>query len=325
MLLVLDGPAVKKQTLKSQICAKNTFGNMKLPSLPWIDIFLSIVFCSFLFYLWASYRYGYWKRKGVYTPKPSFPWGNVGEVVKGKVNTGVHFGNLYHQNKQLPYCGIFLMFSKTLMVNDLDMIKTIMLKDFQYFTDHGLGISPTNDPLSNHLFNMDGEIWKVIRNKLTPTFTSSKMKYMFNTMLDCSGEMEIYLEKQVAEENNVDFREVIAKYNTDVIGSCAFGISTNSFKHPDAEFRKMGQKAFELDFFKSIRDIMSLFIPSMINTFKIRLIHKDIEDFFIKTVSDTVQYREKNNISRNDFLQLLIDMKKKDEQSGTSQFIIFII
>jgi cytochrome P450 family 6 len=36
---------------------------------------------------------------------------------------------------------------------------------------------------------------------------------------------------------------------------------------------------------------------------------EDVSNFFIKVVKDTVSYREKNNYTRKDFLQLLIDLK----------------
>lgn len=36
-----------------------------------------------------------------------------------------------------------------------------------------------------------------------------------------------------------------------------------------------------------------------------------MEEFLIKLISDTIDYREKSNIKRNDFLDLLIQLKNK--------------
>nr|XP_008200098.2 PREDICTED: probable cytochrome P450 6a23 [Tribolium castaneum] len=49
--------------------------------------------------------------------------------------------------------------------------------------------------------------------------------------------------------------------------------------------------------------------PDLARFLKVRAFPKDIGDFFLKVVKDTVNYREKNNFTRKDFMQLLIDLK----------------
>ncbi|XP_077301129.1 cytochrome P450 6a2-like [Arctopsyche grandis] len=284
-----------------------------------IDLVIFFIFSLTVLYVVVQYNYTYWVRKGVFSPKPSFPFGNIGKVIIGKEQIGVHLADIYNETKHHPYVGLFMLHGKALMINDLDLIKTMMVKDFQYFPDHGLGMNEISDPLSKHIFNMEGNAWKTLRTKLTPTFTSRKMKYMFNTMLNCSEELENYLEEQVKMGNEVDFKETLAKYGTDVIGSCAFGIETNSFKYPDADFRNMGKKFFDINFIKCFREILTLYAPSVVRHFHVRIVPKDVENFFRKTVDETIKYREENNTTRNDFLQILIDMKNNDELNGSGQ------
>lgn len=42
----------------------------------------------------------------------------------------------------------------------------------------------------------------------------------------------------------------------------------------------------------------------------------DVANFFLDFVKKTVRYREKNKVSRKDFMQLLIDIKNNKESTG---------
>jgi cytochrome P450 family 6 len=38
---------------------------------------------------------------------------------------------------------------------------------------------------------------------------------------------------------------------------------------------------------------------------------KDVNEFFMNSVKETVEYREKNNVQRKDFMSLLLQLKNK--------------
>lgn len=67
---------------------------------------------------------------------------------------------------------------------------------------------------------------------------------MFNTMLECGREMSSVLEEIANEKGEVEIKEILARFTTDVIGSCAFGLECNCIRNPEAEFREMGNRAF---------------------------------------------------------------------------------
>jgi cytochrome P450 family 6 len=50
----------------------------------------------------------------------------------------------------------------------------------------------------------------------------------------------------------------------------------------------------------------------------VSLTRSDSADFFMSAVKQTVEYREKNNISRNDFMHLLIQLKNNGAIEGES-------
>lgn len=51
-----------------------------------------------------------------------------------------------------------------------------------------------------HLFALEGNKWRNLRAKLSPAFTSGKLKGMFQTLLDCSSQLDQFLKEQNNKE-----------------------------------------------------------------------------------------------------------------------------
>lgn len=70
------------------------------------------------------------------------------------------------------YCGLYFWSRPVAIITDLDLMRDIMIKDFNNFTDRGLYYNAKDDPLSANLGTLDGDEWKKLRTKLTPTFSA---------------------------------------------------------------------------------------------------------------------------------------------------------
>lgn len=55
---------------------------------------------------------------------------------------------------------------------------------------------------------------------------------------------------------------------------------------------------------------------------------KDAADFFLKIFSETIKYREKSKIERNDFVELLLQIKRKGmltfKEIAAESFIFYV-
>lgn len=106
---------------------------------------------------------------------------------------------------------------------------------------------------------------------------------MFFLMLRSSEEMVSFMRSMAEETKVVETREILARFTTDVISSCAFGIDTDSIKNPEAVFRKMGKKIFEPSFWSSLRISVLFMLPKLARTLKVRTeFEKDEEKRFKK-------------------------------------------
>lgn len=213
------------------------------------------------------------------------------------------------------------------MLCDPELIHRLLVTDFEYFTDHGLFVdSPDDNPLINNLFNMKGEQWKIMRTKLTPVFTPSKIGHMYDQIDGCSKQMiHNMIDKIEAGQGCIEVRDVLDAFSTDVIGTCAFGLQMNAIDDKSSEFRKHGKIVFMPNIMVMIRELSSLISPTFRKMLKIRDIPKDTVQFFIEVFTSTMKYRETNNVIRNDLVQSLMQARmdlvvNKKESSGIIEY-----
>ncbi|XP_058060789.1 cytochrome P450 6A1-like [Anopheles bellator] len=263
-------------------------------------------------YLYLRNRYNFWRSRGFPTlADQSLLYGHV----KG-VNTERHASEVstvnYNRFKSRgdAFGGINIFILPVVVPVDPELIKTILVKDFSVFHDRGVYSDAVADPLSATLFALEGKAWRTLRHKLTPTFTSGKMKQMFGTILEVAHELQSYVDER-SVQGELEMKDILARFTTDVIGTCAFGIECNTLKNPENEFLKYGMRVFETKTFTMFKIICSMAVPWLTKKIGVKITDAELESFFMKLVHETVEYREKNNVQRNDFLKLLIEIKNQ--------------
>lgn len=269
------------------------------------------------FILYAKWTYSYFTRKGLYQDQPTIPIGNALKVFKGEQIFGELWRDLYNtlKSKNLRHGGGYFMINKFYVPVDLDIVKSILVNDFQNFIDHGMYINEKDDPVSANLFGIAGPKWKSMRTKLTPTFTSGKMKMMFDTLVKYSGTLDSIL-NDFAEKEALEIKDVLQKFTIDIIVSVAFGIESDSMKNPQSDFTKYAQMIFKMDLKEFIRNLAVFSLPhSLLHALKVIVWNKKSTDFFINVIKKNMKYREKNNIIRNDFFHLLLQLKNRGQIS----------
>lgn len=275
---------------------------------------LLILFLLFLvfIYLLNQYLFNFWSRHGFKQHQPTFFFGDARQFLTMKESIGEFFGRLYNQHKNFNVIGIYISYLPILVVNDPTLIQDILVKDFGTFHDRPMPVDEENDPLSGHLFSIAGQKWRNLRVKLSPTFTSGKLKGMFSNIKGCGRVLDDYLVKNF--ENGVDvfdFRDLLARYSTNIISSVAFGIENDCINEPDHIFRRMGAKFFEPNFSNGFRNTIMLALPKLFHKLKLKTVNRDVEEFVLSIIKQTIEYRETNNFARNDFMQLLIQLKNQ--------------
>lgn len=279
------------------------------------SVLLAVLAIALGAFLFIKKRFHYWSDRGIPSDSPIHILGNLKGV--GKTH---HFADsmdeLYFRFKnKSPVCGVFFSLSPAILTLDLDVVKAVMVKDFNNFEDRGVYYNEKDDPLSAHLFSIEGQQWRALRQTMSPTFTSGKMKYMFPTIIEVGHRFQNKLIEVARANPEIEIKDWVARFTTDVIGTSAFGIECDCLNDPKAIFREMGRNVFEKPNQKIAVMVFAATFKSLARFLGIQMFSTEMNKFFGKVVKDTVTYRETNNVRKKDFMDIMIQLKNEGNAS----------
>ncbi|XP_011254655.1 cytochrome P450 6k1 [Camponotus floridanus] len=268
-----------------------------------------------VFYFYMTRKFKYWKKRGV-SEIPPIPFlGSFVECIFMKKSTGQLLKEFYDEAVGQPYVGFFVFDKPFLLIRDHKLVKNILVKDFDHFSDRYFTPDKKDRLGYANLFFVKNPVWKMLRLKMTPFFTPRKLKKMVDLIKECAKNLSDYLDLQNLEDKGkiIDVKELATKFTTDVIGSTAFGLDMNSFKDPNAEFRKHGVMMFDTD--RSFELIVISFIPILCRLTGMTVLGKQTDAFLRKVFWEMIIQREKSGEIRNDLLDILIDLKRNHDEN----------
>lgn len=278
----------------------------------------------FVLYVYIRFQQSFklWSSQGVPTIPPSFPSGHLDSRM-AYMNFGLMAIDLYKKLKPKgDYVGLYFLNKPVLFVLTPEFAKTVLVRDFQYFMNRGVYFNKEDDPLSANLFFIENSDWRRLRIKMTTSFSSGKIKNMFFTIYDVADEMVRHLQTKwntngLNSEFNVEITDLLARYNTDVIVSCAFGTQCDSLSNPKSEFRAVGKKMLTFSRIRLLKLYAAMLFRRQARALGFRLLHNDVSKFIIAMCKKTIEERKAKQIERRDFMQLMIDLYR-DEEDGVS-------
>lgn len=195
--------------------------------------------------------YSYWRRRGVSQLQPSFPFGDFGKVVRQKLLFNEQIDEWYHS-----------IFPTTIDCSRPRIHSQHFNQRFSVFCRSCHSGRWKNALLSGHLFALKGDKWKSLRAKLTPTFTSGKMKAIFTTLLDLKGPLLKHIEQIANSGQSVECYKLASSHTINGIASVAFGIDIDCFADSENPFRKYGLRIDEPSWKNTFRAFCFRLMPT---------------------------------------------------------------
>jgi len=190
-----------------------------------------------------------------------------------------------------------------------EAIKQVTIKHFDSFTNRR---KPATWKSIRYraLTYMRDEEWKSLRKILAPTFTSNKLKRMYELMKRCTKNLQNSVEYQRGQE--VDLKKLFSVFTVDVISTCCFSMDLKDYRHPDSEILTSARKFFNVSrlkmaFYMSIpKQLLAISGFDINDTTSI--------DFFARFATEIINKRRSLGAQKasqykkqDDFLQTLID------------------
>uniref|UniRef100_A0A2A4JQP9 unspecific monooxygenase n=1 Tax=Heliothis virescens TaxID=7102 RepID=A0A2A4JQP9_HELVI len=260
-------------------------------------------------YLFGTRTFRYWESKGVKHDKPiAFIGTNARGCLMQKSVTQM-LAEMYWKYPEEKVVGFYRAMNPELIIRDPELVKRILVTDFQYFYPRGLNPHKVViEPMMRNLFFADGDLWRMLRQRMTPAFTSGKLKAMFPLIVERAERLQARALHAAAAGRPLDARDLMARYTTDFIGACGFGLDADSLNDEDSAFRKLGADIFKVGIKDFITVILKEMFPELCKHLKYV---KRVEQPMIDLVSAILKQRNYEPSGRNDFIDLLLECQRK--------------
>ncbi|KAK4887309.1 hypothetical protein RN001_003580 [Aquatica leii] len=207
------------------------------------------------------------------------------------------------------YVGIYQFHQPTLLIRDPELVKTIMVKEFASFPDHSMFNRGICEPYEGLFFITANKGWHDLRTILSPSFTNSKLKYMFKLVDECGNTVVDYLKK--LGPVSVDLKDSFSRYTNDAILTTAFGVKCESFKNKDNLIFTVGKNMVDFSGIKGLKAFSYNISPFFTKFFNVQIVTAAAGKVFANIVEETLKMRKKNNYVRPDMINLMLETKSK--------------
>merc|ERR1712213_287145 len=299
-----------------------------------LEVALLFVTLLGLGYWWLCKKWAYWKENGIPGPTPSLPAGNFGAVMAMKVHLNDWLKDLYRQFPGEKFIGIYTFHAPVMVVNDPDMARQILVKDFNHFVDRDTEENmsrafpgKTDAYWLEQMTIKTGEKWKDIRSTFSPIFTSGKMKAMMRFIDKVSDSLVGHLDKRTALTDGFELKDTMGKFSLDTLASCAFGVDGQSFEDKESVFVNNAARIFSNTKMDQFKIFGAMMLPGMAKFMRLMGMNsfKPKETmFFANIVTKTIQQRKASKERKEDLIDLMIDamegLKEEEQEENKDQY-----
>ncbi|XP_075737961.1 cytochrome P450 3A14 isoform X2 [Rhipicephalus microplus] len=195
---------------------------------------LAISLCSVTaLFIWRRHHFNYFKQLGIPGPEPNLIWGNLVEYHSTESYKVIgkwieKYGNVF---------GFFNGDAPFVVLNDLDFIEYVYVRNFQNFVDRGFNMmtDQMHPVLGKSLLLIGGPEWKDIRSTVAYSMSAAKLKMIMPHLEENADVFIRTLEKYADTDREVHMLPEFEQLSMDYTARGVFGIDEHfqgNLDHP---------------------------------------------------------------------------------------------
>lgn len=242
----------------------------------------------------------YWKKRGIVQVDS-----NAWHFILGKCSLSEIYKHIYDSHPNQDCVGTFVGFKPVLILKNLEDIQAVLQSDFQSFYGRGYKTNPKDTLADNLLLIDDYARWRLLRQKISPVFTTSKLKHMFSTIDRCASDFTEYIQfNKHAQEN---FFEALHTYISASTSASVFGINSQSQNTMVNPILNIGWNSTESLLVFNIKFALSNIFPKLFNFLNLKAFGKH-KDFVVEVTRKVLRSRRETQEKRHDYIDACLEM-----------------
>ncbi|XP_039435841.1 probable cytochrome P450 6a20 [Culex pipiens pallens] len=260
------------------------------------DIVGTLAFLALNLYLFR--KHAYWTSRNVPFRQPGFLYGNTKAMGRTE-QVGKFFQSFYTDLKGLnPLVGMYHYLRPIALMTDLGLVRRVLEEDFQCFQGRGSYCDEKVDPLSGRLFNLSGDRWNKIHNIIAPLFGENNLKTMFSMLLTSGNHLSDQLGDKVEVGKEIEIKNWLKQYIPDLMAKSYLGV--------DIQLKTISRQ-------EKFKGFLMNYMSKLARILRISEFKPEVSKHFLKLISAETESRSKNNIRKDDLLDMLIQQWDPNE------------
>ncbi|CAK1541349.1 unnamed protein product [Leptosia nina] len=245
----------------------------------------------------------YWKKRNVVEVNYA-AW----DFILGKCALPEVYRNVYNAFPDKDHVGMYLGPKPILILRNLEDIQSVLLNDFQSFHSRGYFVNSKEVLADNLLLISDYCRWKLIRQKMSPVFTISKIKSMYQTIYRCASDLKEYVRDKNVRKDPLRFLD---KYNFVAIGMAIFGLDFSTSNTIETSIVDTACSSANCQLVFTLKMLINNTFPKLFNFFNMNTFG-DHKDLIMKIMKQVLNERRKMPGKRHDYIDMCLEIQKEE-------------